>query len=151
MNASLDILQTEIPDLDVTAGQMGTLVLIACNPGITPTEICRAQDREKSTITTSLDYLEKKKLITRRLSRQDRRSFGVYLTKNGTELYESLASKAREADMKLTRSLSRSERKTLHGLLLRIFEAECNGQNRTGRRGRRKQTTLTVAVEPPKL
>lgn len=136
MNASLDILQAHVPDLDVTAGQMGTLVLIACNPGITPTDICRAQDREKSTITTSLDHLARKKLITRRLSSSDRRSFSLYLTKAGRDLYESISPKARLADRQLTRCLTREERKTLHDLLVRIYKAECNGQSRNERRAK---------------
>jgi DNA-binding MarR family transcriptional regulator len=96
MQASLRDLQQTVPDLDVTIGQMGTLVLIACNPGITPTEICRAQGHEKPTITASLDALERKRLIVRKPSRLDRRSFSVYLTAKGTAFYNEISPRVRE-------------------------------------------------------
>jgi len=125
MQASLRDLQESIPDLDVTHGQMGTLVLIACNPGITPTEICRAQGHEKPTITASLDKLERKKLIARKPSRTDRRSFAVYLTRKGRKFFQEINPRARESDRRLTRSLTREERAKLLEYLLRIYYSEC--------------------------
>ena len=125
MQASLRDLQATIPDLDVTHGQMGTLVLIACNPGITPTEICRAQGHEKPTITASLDKLERKNLITRKASQTDRRSFAIYLTKKGREFFAEINPRARESDRRLTRCLSQAERARLIEYLLRIYYSEC--------------------------
>lgn len=125
MTASLRDLQKTVPELDVTIGQMGTLVLIARNPGISPTEICRAQGLDKSTITSSLEKLARKKLIRRRVSRVDRRSYAVWLTEKGKAFYEHAVPLSRESDQRLTRSLSAEERKILLELLRRIYFQEC--------------------------
>jgi DNA-binding MarR family transcriptional regulator len=125
MAASLVDLQATLPELDVTSGQMGTLVLIACNPGITPTEICRAQGREKATITASLEKLSKKKLIRRRTPASDRRSYEIFLTKKGKALYDRVNPLAHESDLRLTKSLTAEERTVMMRLMLRIYFAEC--------------------------
>ena len=125
MQASLRDLQETIPELDVTIGQMGTLVLIACNPGITPTEICRAQGHEKPTITVSIDALERKKLISRKPSRIDRRSFSLHLTEKGADFYHQISPQVKESDKRLTRCLSNNERAQLLNLLMRIYVNEC--------------------------
>jgi DNA-binding MarR family transcriptional regulator len=125
MQASLRDLQATVPDLDVTVGQMGTLVLIACNPGITPTEICRAQGHEKPTITASLDALERKRLVTRKPSRSDRRSISLYLTARGRSFYDEISPVAKESDRRLTRILSAEERAKLIEYLMRIYVNEC--------------------------
>jgi DNA-binding MarR family transcriptional regulator len=125
MQASLRDLQATVPDLDVTIGQMGTLVLIACNPGITPTEICRAQGHEKPTITASLDALVRKKLITRKPSRSDRRSFSLYLTARGSSFYNEITPRVKASDRRLTQALSSEERAKLIEYLMRIYASEC--------------------------
>jgi DNA-binding MarR family transcriptional regulator len=123
--ASLEYLQEAIPDLDMNSGQLGTLVLIACNPGITPTEICRAIGREKPTVTSAIDHLERKKLVTRKLSQTDRRSFTIRLTATGRKFYELIKPSVTLADEKLTSCLDPRERATLIALLHRIYENEC--------------------------
>jgi DNA-binding MarR family transcriptional regulator len=125
MQASLRDLQETVPDLDVTIGQMGSLVLIACNPGITPTEICRAQGHEKPTITASLDALVRKKLIIRKPSKTDRRSFSVYLTPRGSAFYEEITPRVKASDRRLTRVLTEVERAKLIEYLMRIYVDEC--------------------------
>jgi DNA-binding MarR family transcriptional regulator len=132
MQASLHDLQATVPDLDVTIGQMGTLVLIACNPGITPTEICRAQGHEKPTITASLDALARKKLITRKPSRSDRRSFSLYLTARGSSFYNEITPRVKASDRRLTQALSSEERAKLIEYLMRIYASECADEHDAG-------------------
>lgn len=123
--ASLDYLQEAIPDLDMNSGQLGTLMLIGSNPGITPTEICRAIGREKPVVTAAIDHLAKKRMVSRRLSPKDRRSFSIHLTKSGQRFYETVRPRVALADQMLTHCLTPSERATLLALLYRIFESEC--------------------------
>lgn len=123
--ASLRDLQLAAPGLDVTIGQMGTLVLIACNPGITPTDICRAQGYEKPTITASIDALVRRQLVRREPSKSDRRSLSLYLTERGKSFYQEISPHVKEADRRLTRALSAAERDQLRKLLLRIYVQEC--------------------------
>lgn len=123
-DTSIRRLQAAVPDLSVTAGQLGTLVLIACNPGITPSQIGRIRGYEKSTVTITLNYLTKKKLILRRPSAHDRRSFAVHLTPTGTQLYKQVLPRAQGIDRLLLRSLGKDEADKLLILLTRIYEAE---------------------------
>jgi len=123
--ASLEHLQEAIPDLDMNSGQLGALILIGGNPGITPTEICHAIGREKPVVTAAIDHLVKRRLVSRRQSTTDRRSFSIHLTKMGQQLYDNVRPKVALADETLTQCLTRSERTTLLGLLYRVFESEC--------------------------
>jgi len=132
MTAALRDLQAMMPDVDVTIGQLGTLVLIARNPGITPTEICRAQGFEKPTITASLNKLESKKFIVRKASLSDRRSFAVHLTKKGHAFYREMLVHINESEQRLTRCLSGRDRAQLLQYLRRIFDHECKSANGQG-------------------
>jgi DNA-binding MarR family transcriptional regulator len=125
MQASYRDLQDALPELDVTIGQLGTMILIACNPGITPTEICKAQGQEKPTITASLDALVREKLVSRDPSKSDRRSVSLRLTAKGATFYNRILPRVRSVDRKLTRTLSDSERRLLVELLMRIYVNEC--------------------------
>ncbi len=125
MQASYRDLQKTLPELDVTIGQLGTMILIACNPGITPTEICKAQGQEKPTITASLDALVRKKLVSREPSKSDRRSVSLRLTAKGATFYSRTLPRVRKVDRRLTRTLSDSERRLLIDLLMRIYLNEC--------------------------
>lgn len=125
MQASYRDLQECIPELDVTIGQLGTMNLIACNPGITPTEICKAQGQEKPTITASLEALVRKNLVSRKLSKSDQRSVSLRLTAKGESFYSRILPRVKKVDRKLTRTLSDSERRLLMDLLMRIYLNEC--------------------------
>ncbi len=125
MQASYRDLQEAVPELDITIGQLGTIILIACNPGITPSEICKAQGQEKPTITASIDALVRKKLVSRDPSKSDRRSVSVRLTAKGATFYTQILPRVKKVDRRLTRTLSNSERRLLIELLMRIYLNEC--------------------------
>lgn len=125
MSAEIRDLQAMMPSVDVTTGQLGTLILVACNPGITLTEICRAQGFEKPTVSASLDKLERMNFIARKASSADRRSSGLYLEKKGRDFYTTMLRRSRTRDRLLTRSLSGEEREVLISLLRRIYEDQC--------------------------
>jgi Transcriptional regulators len=125
MQASYRDLEEALPELDVTIGQLGTMILIACNSGITPTEICKAQGQEKPTITASLDALVRKKLVSRHPSKSDRRSVSLRLTAKGAAFYSRILPRVRKVDRRLTSTLSDSERRLLIELLMRIYLNEC--------------------------
>jgi DNA-binding MarR family transcriptional regulator len=121
MSASLRDLQRNVPELEVTIGTIGTLALIARNPGISPTDLCRVQWLDKSTITSCLEKLARKKLISRRMSNVDRRSYSVWLTKKGKAFCDRAVPMSRASDRSLTRTLSSEERFILLELLRRIY------------------------------
>ena len=82
-------------------GRFATLTLIGRNPGISQTALSRANGRDKSTLTPLLVDLVRRGLVRRTQTRNDRRSYGLTLTRAGEQLLEQLTACAREHERKL--------------------------------------------------
>lgn len=68
--------------------EISIISLIYNNPDIIIREICDEIDVPKSSMTSMIDRLEKKNYLTRVISKRDRRSFGLKLTKEGMKIQE---------------------------------------------------------------
>lgn len=66
--------------------EISIISLIYNNPDIIIREICDEIDVPKSSMTSMIDRLEKKNYLTRVISKRDRRSFGLKLTKEGMKI-----------------------------------------------------------------
>jgi len=88
-------------EIGVKPGRFATLTLIGRNPGISQTTLSRANGRDKSTLTPLLVDLVRRGLVRRTQARNDRRSYGLTLTKAGEHLLEQLSACAREHERKL--------------------------------------------------
>ena len=80
----------EIGDLDLQPREVGALVVISRNPGLTPTELSAALALEGAQITGMLNLFESRHLLERRISSTDARSRLVYLTEEGEQILERL-------------------------------------------------------------
>jgi DNA-binding MarR family transcriptional regulator len=109
-------------DLDVTAPQFGTLLLIEANPGVSQSSVADALRFDRSTLVQIIDRLERRGLVVRQMSPSDRRSNALRLTLAGTELLAELKERAFEHEEVIARNLSQDERKTLIRLLERIHK-----------------------------
>ena len=87
--------------IELSPGRFAALVLIDRNPGISQTALSRANGRDKSTLTPLLVDLVRRGLVRRTQIRNDRRSYGLTLTKAGEQLLEQLTACAREHERKL--------------------------------------------------
>jgi len=88
-------------EIGVKPGRFATLTLIGRNPGISQTALSRANGRDKSTLTPLLVDLVRRGLVRRTQTHNDRRSYGLTLTKAGEQLLEQLGAFAREHERKL--------------------------------------------------
>ena len=88
-------------EIGVKPGRFATLTLIGRNPGISQTALSRANGRDKSTLTPLLVDLVRRGLVRRTQARNDRRSYGLTLTKAGEQMLEPLTACAREHERKL--------------------------------------------------
>jgi DNA-binding MarR family transcriptional regulator len=79
-----------VGDADHKPQRYAILTLIHENPGITQTILSRCSRRDKSTLTPTLNDLEKRGLLERRRVTNDRRSYMLYLTESGRALLEKL-------------------------------------------------------------
>jgi DNA-binding MarR family transcriptional regulator len=120
--AAFQHLNAAFRDLDVTAPQFGTLLLIAANPGVSQSSVADALRFDRSTLVQIIDRLERRGLVVRELSPNDRRSNALRMTAAGLELLEELKGRAFEHEDFIARDLSAAERRTLIDLLERIHK-----------------------------
>jgi DNA-binding MarR family transcriptional regulator len=117
-------LNASFRDLDVTAPQFGTLLLIEANPGVSQSSVADALRFDRSTLVQIIDRLEGRGLVVRQMSPSDRRSNALRLTLTGTEVLAELKERAFEHEEIMARHLSAEERKTLIRLLERIHKRD---------------------------
>lgn len=66
--------------------QFSVLVVIARNPGLRQSEVAHALGIQRTNFVPLVDSLESRGLLERRLSQQDRRSYALHLTEEGSAL-----------------------------------------------------------------
>ncbi len=93
------------------------------NCPLTPTQLYQLAMLSSGAMTTNLDKLEKRQLIKRQHSEEDRRSCVVELTTQGWELIERAYPAHIANEDKLLMPLSKEEREVLASLLARWLEA----------------------------
>ncbi len=101
-------------------GRFATLMLIGCNPGISQTELSRANGRDKSTMTPTVEDLVRRGLVQRQRTRDDRRAYRLALTPAGEKTLARLTECARQHERHLERLIGARDRALFLRLLQRI-------------------------------
>ncbi len=107
-------------DLDITPGQLGALVLIRDNPGLSQSTLGAALGVDRSTVVPLIDRLEARALVIRAPSPRDRRSHALQLSADGSELLAQAERRVRDHEASIAHRLSDGERRTLLDLLAKI-------------------------------
>ena len=118
--ASFAAFAREANGLDLRPGRFALLTLIANNPGISQTELSRANGRDKSTLTPALDDLERRGLVRRERLPTNRRSYALELTPAGRAALGELMACAARHEANLDRIIGASERARFLKTLKRI-------------------------------
>jgi len=103
----------------ISPGLFGILVIVDANPGLTQQALADAAHLDRSTVVSVLDKLEDRGLVERHAA--DRRSNGLFLTREGTGLLRRLKRKVRQHERRVVQNLSARERNQLVALLQRIL------------------------------
>lgn len=111
-----------VGDVDVSPGRFSLLTLIAANPGITQTDLSRAVNLDKSTLTPALDQLERRGLIERRRIPSDRRALAIHLSGEGHALLAYMTEQVERHEVSLSALFTPAEKKQLIRYLARIAE-----------------------------
>ena len=82
-------------------------------PGITPTEIVSMLNVDKSYLSRMIVRLKKMKIISRRKSKNDGRSFNLYITAFGQKEFNKLNSTATKEMKEMLQHLSKEDCKVL--------------------------------------
>jgi DNA-binding MarR family transcriptional regulator len=114
-------------DLDLTPGQFSLIMLLAANPGISQIGLSRAFGLDKSTVSPSIDRLEKRGLVERTRTPNDRRFYALHLTAAGRELLIRATERVERQEDAMAAALAPDERRAMIDMLRRIEAALCAG------------------------
>lgn len=107
---------------DITPVQYGVLYCLWELNKSNPKEIAEALKLENSTISGVLERMEKKELIVRRISTEDRRFIEIGLTKKGEELKEPVLKIVDEVNNDVLSVISQEEQDLLKILLRKLAD-----------------------------
>jgi DNA-binding MarR family transcriptional regulator len=110
----------EMASLGLTPGQLGALLLIEANKGLSQTRLGAALGIDRSSVVPLLDRLEAQDLIRRTPHASDRRTHALGLTDIGTALIRRILPQLDAHERRIAAALSPSERRQLMQLLDRI-------------------------------
>ena len=108
----------------VTPGQYGVLYCLWQNRVMTPKDIAQMLGLENSTISGVLDRMQKKDLIQRVISQEDRRCIQVTLTEKGEALEGPVLAAIEEVNRQVLSRFSKEDADTLLRCLKAISTAE---------------------------
>ena len=104
-NAVHNYFKRELQQYDITPSQYALLQCLHAQDGRTPSQLAQALRLDTSSITGVLSRLEKKGLIDRVYSQEDRRSVSIHLREEGEALWAQVDRVIESANAKITRGL----------------------------------------------
>ncbi|HEX2117049.1 MAG TPA: MarR family transcriptional regulator [Alphaproteobacteria bacterium] len=110
--------------LQLTPGQVGALLLIEANQGLSQTQLGAGLGIDRSSVVPLLDRLEGSDLIRRTPHASDRRTHALALTDKGAALIRRLLPVLEAHERRIAADLSPSERRVLMQLLDRVAAAD---------------------------
>ena len=111
----------EVEGRDLAPIQFAALELISHNPNLSQREIARHIGTTPTVLVKPLEKLEKRALISRMRSADDRRRSRIRITPEGEALLEEARNHISSVEEKLTANLSANERSTLLNLLHKMM------------------------------
>ena len=100
-NAVHNYFKRKLQDYDITPSQYALLHCLYVQDGLTPSQLAQALRLDTSSITGILSRLEKKGLIDRVYSQEDRRSVSIHLREEGKALWNQVDRVIDEANAKI--------------------------------------------------
>ena len=116
-----DALERELAPFDITAAQYVILLNLASGEVNSASQICKGVSYDPGAMTRMLDRLERKGLIRRVRSPEDRRKVILELTPEGKAVYPKLTAKYVGVLNRLLHGFNKTEVRELETLLERIL------------------------------
>lgn len=123
--AQLTIFEDFIRSLETVGlrpAYFSVLIIIDRNPGLNQSEISAALGIQRTNFVNMADELQKRNLIVRHPSEHDRRSYALYLTREGKVLLDQALELQGEHEERLARKLGPGGREMLLPLLWKLVE-----------------------------
>jgi len=109
-------------NIPLTGDQWVVLKRISEQEGINQREIADLTYKDPASVTRILDLLEKQALVSRKPVENDRRTYALFLTKDGRKLVEKVTPIAIEVRKKGLDGLTQKDAKQLQSILNKIYE-----------------------------
>jgi DNA-binding MarR family transcriptional regulator len=110
----------ELAEHDLRPAQFAALAILEREPGLAQADLARSLKIEPPQMVNMLNKLESRALAVRVRSPSDKRSYGVFLSRNGEKLLQELKGVAVRSDAESTKALTGDERDTLLHLLRKV-------------------------------
>ncbi len=113
--------------LDLSKEQMIVLKKLHDKDGLNQNELAFLTFRDKSSLARLLSKMEKKQYITRKQSKEDKRSNEVFITKRGREMFEKTRPVIKSLMDTMERNISDEEKRQIIKILKKVqfnFTAE---------------------------
>jgi DNA-binding MarR family transcriptional regulator len=118
--ASVRAYLRSVTDTETLTWRFAILALIDLNPGLTQAALARAVMRDTSSLTSVLDDLCNRELVTRVRPEHDRRSYALRITPLGIKAMDKLKAKVQAHERELDRFFKREQRSQLIDMLRQI-------------------------------
>ncbi len=120
---TLQALSTALADLRLTAAETNVLANLAAGGALNVSQLSAETGTKPSTLTNVLDRLEDRGYLSRELDAQDRRSFRLTLTTQGTAIADRIGTAITEMENRALAGLSPSQLAGFHAALTALEKA----------------------------
>lgn len=114
-------IDAELAPLDVSAAQWFVVLLVGERASSSAAGLCELLTYDRGAMTRLLDRLERKGILRRVRSPEDRRTMQLGLTASGKALYPKIISAIIDVNNRLLRGFSRSELRQFESYLKRML------------------------------
>jgi MarR family transcriptional regulator, temperature-dependent positive regulator of motility len=137
-----DIFHAEMGDRDLTPGQLAILMTVAEDEGTSQTGLTERTGIDRSTLADLVRRLQGKRLLQRRRTKEDARTYAVKLTDEGRRVLRAAEPLAKRVDERVLGTLSNKQREQFMGALLSIVDMlqELSSEDTGVMRGARKRS-----------
>ena len=118
----VEAIDAELAPLDISHAQWIVVMLLGDGAASTAAELCKILIYDPGAMTRLLDRLEKKGVLRRVRTANDRRAVRLELTADGSKLYPRILEALVQVFNRLLRGFTRSEVRQLEQLLTRMAD-----------------------------
>lgn len=115
-------LQQKLKAFEITSEQWSILSMVYLKEGCNQKELGEKLLKDRAALTRILDILERKELLKRETSNNDRREYLVYITEKGRELYSDVLPVVTNNSEEISSIFTGDEEKQLRYLLNKLIQ-----------------------------
>jgi DNA-binding MarR family transcriptional regulator len=113
-------LNSQLSVFDITAEQWQVLLTLSKQNKINQKILSQAVNKDQPTLTRMLDILERKHLVERHTSKDDRRSFSIHITEKGLDLVKKVTPFIEDLFKRILNGISEKDLKIYIEVLTKI-------------------------------